>query len=121
MSVLAIIAALLIEQWRPLGERKSVSGALAAWAASLERAFNGGERRHGLVAWMVAVLPPVAFAALLYALLSAGEAFTLAERAPLLDQQRGDDRKDTHASILLRLTSMPAVAPQITRPWYSNT
>ena len=30
MSVLAIIAALLIEQWRPLGERKSVSGALAA-------------------------------------------------------------------------------------------
>ena len=51
----------------------------------------------------------------------AGEALTLAERAPLLDQQRGDDGKDTHASILLRLTSMPAVAPQITRPWYSNT
>ena len=71
MTVLAIIGALLIEQWRPLGERKSVSGALAAWAASLERAFNGGERRHGMVAWMVAVLPPVALAVLLYALLSA--------------------------------------------------
>ena len=55
----------MIEQWRPLGERKSVSGALAAWAASLERSFNGGERRHGMVAWLVAVLPPVVAAAVL--------------------------------------------------------
>ena len=62
MSVVAIIAALVIEQWRPLGERKSVSAALAAWAAYLERAFNGGERQHGMVAWLVAVLPPVAIA-----------------------------------------------------------
>ena len=37
MSVGAIIAALLIEQWRPLGERRSVSAALAAWAGSIER------------------------------------------------------------------------------------
>ena len=66
MSVLAIIAALVIEQWRPLGERKSVSAALSGWATSLERAFNGGERRHGMVAWLVAVLPPVIVAAVLY-------------------------------------------------------
>jgi adenosylcobinamide-phosphate synthase len=65
MSVLAIIAALLIEQWRPLGERKSVAGALAAWASWLEHSFNGGERRHGIVAWLVAVLPPVFVTALL--------------------------------------------------------
>jgi cobalamin biosynthesis protein CobD/CbiB len=71
MSVLAIISALLIEQWRPLGERKSVSDALAAWAASLERAFDGSERRHGMVAWFVAVLPPVAAAAVICWLLSA--------------------------------------------------
>jgi cobalamin biosynthesis protein CobD/CbiB len=57
MSVVAIIAALLIEQWRPLGERRSVAGALAAWASWLEQSFNGGERRHGAVAWLVAVLP----------------------------------------------------------------
>lgn len=57
MSVVAIIAALLIEQWRPLGERRSVAGALAAWAGWLEQSFNGGERRHGAVAWLVAVLP----------------------------------------------------------------
>jgi adenosylcobinamide-phosphate synthase len=71
MTVLAIVAALVIEQWRPLGDRKSVSATLAAWAASLERAFNGGERRHGMVAWLVAVLPPVAVAAVLYWLLAA--------------------------------------------------
>jgi adenosylcobinamide-phosphate synthase len=71
MSVFAIVAALVIEQWRPLGERRSVSATFNAWAASLERAFNGGERRHGMVAWLVAVLPPVVVAIVLHALLSA--------------------------------------------------
>src|SRR2546425_8117522 len=69
MSVLAIIAALVIEQWRPLGERKAVQGTLAAWAAWLEQSFNGGERRHGMVAWLVAVLPPVLLAFALHAVL----------------------------------------------------
>src|SRR3954470_22428509 len=69
MSVLAIIAALVIEQWRPLGERKALQGTLAAWASWLEQSFNGGERRHGTVAWLVAVLPPVLLAAVLHAVL----------------------------------------------------
>ena len=69
MSVLAIIAALVIEQWRPLGERRALQGTLAAWASWLEQAFNGGERRHGMVAWFVAVLPPVILAAVLHAVL----------------------------------------------------
>ena len=69
MSVLAIIAALIIEQWRPLGERRALQGTLAAWAGWLEHSFNGGERRHGVVAWMVAVLPPVVLAAVLHAVL----------------------------------------------------
>jgi cobalamin biosynthesis protein CobD/CbiB len=71
MNVVAILAALVIEQWRPLGETKSVAAALAAWATYLERAFNGGAREHGVTAWMVAVLPPVAVAVLLYALAAA--------------------------------------------------
>jgi cobalamin biosynthesis protein CobD/CbiB len=62
MSVLAIIAALVIEQWRPLGERKSLHGTLAAWATWLEQSFNGGERKHGTTAWLVAVLPPAVLA-----------------------------------------------------------
>ena len=70
MSVLAIIAALVIEQWRPLGERKGVQAALAAWGAWLERSFNAGEARHGSIAWLVAVLPALAAAlALHFALL----------------------------------------------------
>jgi adenosylcobinamide-phosphate synthase len=70
MSVLAIIAALLLEQWRPLDNRLSVANALSAWAAWLEQTFNGGERRHGTVAWLVAVIPPVALAIVIHYLLA---------------------------------------------------
>jgi adenosylcobinamide-phosphate synthase len=66
MSVLAIIAALVIEQWRPLGRHVAVHGALAGWAGWLEQSFNGGERRHGIIAWLVAVVPAVAAAAALH-------------------------------------------------------
>ena len=79
MSVLAVIAALAIEQWRPLGDRKAVSGALLAWATWLERSFNGGERRHGVVAWLVAVVPAlVAAVALHYALFAVSPLLALA-------------------------------------------
>src|SRR5689334_10456946 len=70
MSVLAIVAALLLEQWRPL-QRRAVASALGGVAASLEQTFNGGERGHGAVAWLVVVLPAVAAAILLHALLYA--------------------------------------------------
>lgn len=71
MSVLAIIAALVIEQWRPLGERHGVQAALDAWALWLERSFNGGEPRHGVTAWLVGILPPVALTVVLHLVLSA--------------------------------------------------
>jgi cobalamin biosynthesis protein CobD/CbiB len=74
VSALAIIAALVIEQWRPLGERKAVQGSLAAWASWLEQSFNGGERRHGVIAWLVAVVAPVVLAALVHYLLHAAHA-----------------------------------------------
>ena len=69
MSVIAIIAALVIEQWRPLGERRSLQGTLAAWATWLEQSFNGGERKHGITAWLVAVLPPALLALAIHLLL----------------------------------------------------
>ena len=79
MSVLAVIAALAIEQWRPLGDRKKVSGVLLAWAGWLERSFNGGEARHGVVAWLVAVVPAVVVAAALhYALFAVSPLLALA-------------------------------------------
>ncbi len=70
MGILAIVAALVLEQWRPLGDRKTVAGALAGWADWLERTFNAGESRHGMIAWLIAVLSPVAVALALYALLA---------------------------------------------------
>jgi adenosylcobinamide-phosphate synthase len=70
MSVLAIVAALILEQWRPLGERKAYFAVLTRWAEWLERSFNAGEARHGNIAWLVAVLPVLAAAlALHFALL----------------------------------------------------
>jgi adenosylcobinamide-phosphate synthase len=69
MSVLAIIAALLIEQWRPLGHLHAVQAVLAGWASWLEHSFNGGERRHGVVAWFVAVVPAAAAAGVIHYLL----------------------------------------------------
>jgi len=70
MGVIAIIAALLLEQWRPLNDRKAVAGALAAWTDWLERTFNAGEARHGTIAWIIAALAPVAAALAFYALLA---------------------------------------------------
>ena len=70
MSVLAIVVALLAEQWRPLDSRRTVQPALDAWAGWLEHAFNGGEKSHGMVAWLVAVLPPLAAAIVIHHLLA---------------------------------------------------
>jgi adenosylcobinamide-phosphate synthase len=70
MGVAAIIAALLIEQWRPLAERAAVSAALGGFAGWLEHTFNAGEARHGVIAWLVAVLPALAAAILLHAVLA---------------------------------------------------
>ena len=70
MSILAIMAALVLEQWRPLDHGRTVHAWLSAWAGWLEQAFNGGERRHGMIAWLVAVLPPFAAAILIHQLLA---------------------------------------------------
>jgi adenosylcobinamide-phosphate synthase len=71
MRILAIIAALLLEQWRSLGDRKAYFEVLSHWAGRLERAFNAGESRHGVIAWLIAVLLPLAAVLLVYAALLA--------------------------------------------------
>ncbi|MGE5640485.1 MAG: CobD/CbiB family protein [Clostridia bacterium] len=75
MSVISIILALLLEQWRPLAERRSVAAALGGFSAWLEQTFNGGERQHGIVAWLVAVLPAVLIAVALHELARAAHFF----------------------------------------------
>jgi adenosylcobinamide-phosphate synthase len=70
MSVVAIIAALLLEQWRPLVDRTAYHALLARWANWLANTFNAGESRHGRIAWMVAVAPAVAGSLALYYILA---------------------------------------------------
>jgi cobalamin biosynthesis protein CobD/CbiB len=73
MAVIAIIAALLIEQWRPLGDRSQLRSMLDASADWIEQTLNAGEARYGALAWLLAVLPPVLAALALHAFLRAIE------------------------------------------------
>ena len=50
MAVIAIIAALLLEQWHPLSDRKMWRAALATCAEWIENTFNAGEEHHGTIA-----------------------------------------------------------------------
>ena len=70
MHVLAIILALLLEQWRPVGERRALREALTRGAAALERSLGGGTSQ-GLLAWLLAVVPACVLAVVLHAALSA--------------------------------------------------
>src|SRR5213593_3639325 len=66
MSLLTLVAALLLEQWRPLAERRYLYALLARYATFLEGLFNAGETRQGAIAWVIAVLPAVLGAWLVY-------------------------------------------------------
>ena len=65
MNFLAILAALALEQWRTLRARASIERAFMRYARSLEQRINGGTVGQGVVAMLLAVLPPVLLAAAL--------------------------------------------------------
>lgn len=69
MGLISLIAALLLEQWRPLAEQRHLFSQVTRYAGFLERQFNAGEAQQGMVAWFVAVLPPALLAWILHALL----------------------------------------------------
>lgn len=66
MTLISLILALALEQWRPLADRRAVLRPLERYAAFLERTFNAGERQHGIVAWCLGVVPIVVASWLLY-------------------------------------------------------
>ncbi len=66
MTLLSLIAALLLEQFRPLASRTYLSSWVAGYADYFEQHFNAGERRHGQFAWLVAVLAPLCLTVVLY-------------------------------------------------------
>ena len=76
MTVLSLIVVLLLEQLRPLSERKAVAVPLSHYARFFEGHFNDGQERHGTIAWLLAVLPATVACAALY--------FALAAVNPLL-------------------------------------
>lgn len=71
MIFLAIVAALGLEQWRTFRWRSGLQHAFVGYANLLEQRFNGGSAQQGAIAAALALLPPVALVATLYALLAA--------------------------------------------------
>ncbi len=69
MNFLSLVAALLIEQVRPLRQGNRVYLLFIRYAMSVERHFNGGQFRHGVLGWLLAVLPAVLATFAVYLLL----------------------------------------------------
>ena len=69
MSLFSLIVVFLLEQLRPLDYPRWVVAPVRAWADLLERRFNAGGYRQGVLAWCLAVLPPLLLLGGLYGLL----------------------------------------------------
>lgn len=69
MSFLALVAVMLLEHFRPLDQRIQLYVYFARYGNFLERHFNAGRYRYGLLAWSLGILPPVLGLAIIYYLL----------------------------------------------------
>ena len=66
MSLISLIIALLLEQLRPLADRSYLISRVHRFADFLQQHFNAGERAHGVIAWMLGVLPATLLAIAAY-------------------------------------------------------
>jgi len=66
MSLISLIIALLLEQWKPLADRSYLISRVLRLADFLQQHFNAGERAHGVIAWMLGVLPATLLAIAAY-------------------------------------------------------
>ena len=69
MTLFSLISALLLEQWRPRVISNRIILLFLSYADALERYFNTGVRRHGIAAWIAAVVPVLIFTGWIYYLL----------------------------------------------------
>ncbi len=69
MKFLALACALLLEQAWPLRRGNPLYAAFDRYADYLERQFNGLQANHGVIAWLVAVLPLALLTVAVHALL----------------------------------------------------
>jgi adenosylcobinamide-phosphate synthase len=63
MTLLAIVGALALEQWRAFEWRAAVERAFIAYVRGIEQRLNGGTLGQGILATLLTVAPPVALAA----------------------------------------------------------
>jgi cobalamin biosynthesis protein CobD/CbiB len=71
MNVIAILAALGLEQWRAFHWRAALEQLFVRYARALERKLNGGTAQQGVVAALAAVGPPVLVTAAVFFALDA--------------------------------------------------
>jgi len=64
MTFISLVAALLLEQWRPLRSGNRLYGVFARYVNIIAQNFNAGQYRHGVISWLLAVVP-VALATLI--------------------------------------------------------
>ena len=66
MNLLAILAALGLEQWHAFRWRANAERLFATYVRRLERKLNGGTAGQGAVATVLAIIPPLAIAVLVW-------------------------------------------------------
>jgi len=71
MNVIAVIAALGLEQWRAFRFRSSLERAFIRYARAVEARLNAGTARLGIIATLIVLAPPVLAAAAVFFLLDA--------------------------------------------------
>lgn len=69
MPLFSAIVALVIEQYRPLPVQSWIVAPLTRCFAFLDRQFNDGQYRHGIVAWLIGVAAPALLLSLAYMML----------------------------------------------------
>ena len=68
MTFISLVAALLLEQLRPLRTGNRIYGAFARYVDRLARNLNAGQYRDGVIAWLLAMVPPALITLIVYAL-----------------------------------------------------
>ena len=69
MTFFSVLLALIIEQLRALSPNNPVFALLQYHAESAAHGFDAGKKKHGILAWLVVVLPWTLAVALIYYLL----------------------------------------------------
>jgi adenosylcobinamide-phosphate synthase len=67
MTFLALVGALLLEQWRPLRTGNRLYVAFARYVNRIAENFNAGQYRDGVISWLLAVAPAALITLIVYA------------------------------------------------------